>query len=94
VGLLATLDLVVTIWCDRSIGFRELNPLVATLLRSGNYTGLVLLKFGSLLAFCGLLWPGRNRSLAVAAAWLGVVIYGAVLTQWVLTLWTLRQVWI
>jgi hypothetical protein len=92
VGLLATLDLSITIWCDRATGFTEINPLVAALLESGSYAGLVLLKFASLAVFFALLWPARRRRVGLAGAWVGVLVYAAVLAQWAQVLWAMRRV--
>jgi hypothetical protein len=92
VALLAGVDLFITIWCyHRRVYFREGNPFAAPLLRHGQYTALVLLKLGSLAAFFGLLYVVRRRFAAVAAAWLGVLIYALVLAQWVPVLWVVRH---
>ena len=82
VWLLNGFDLLFTILADKLGCFIELNPLAATFLDDGNYTGIILFKIALVGAGTFILWHLRRHRLAEMSCWLVAFLYVGLAFRW------------
>ncbi|MCK4872511.1 MAG: hypothetical protein KAS72_07280 [Phycisphaerales bacterium] len=79
---LSLFDLILTLTYVRSIGMAEVNPIAAWILREGSTSALVAWKLGSVLMAATIIYAIRHKRQAERAAWLAVIILGALTAHW------------
>ncbi len=82
VVLLSVGDLLATMMCLRSMGMQEINPVAEFIIRHNSTAGLILFKFGSVMASVSLLLLIRHRRQGEIGAWIALLILTVLTGYW------------
>ena len=80
--VLATADLLFTLWAHHFTPFQELNPLAEALLAQNLLGSLVLFKLVTTGIGTAIFWRLRTHGRAEVALWLMVIIYVGLAVRW------------
>lgn len=79
---LSIADLWITLTFLHTVGMEEMNPVASFIIRNQSPLGLVLFKFGSMMACVSLILLVRHRFQGEMAAWTAAAILTALTIRW------------
>ena len=81
--LMSLVDLELTLIYSMSVGMLEKNPIARMIMQTGSPELLVAWKVGTVGLAAVIFWCTRRHRASEAAAWLCVLVLGALMTHWI-----------